>query len=555
MEASPAKVIQYFNGEKQNLIPLFQRPYTWKKSNWQTLWDDVMVQYDLADTSTHFMGAIVSLPARSVPVGVSKYLIIDGQQRLTTVSLLLCALRDCLDANSSARIQEVYLMNKFRDPEDTPKFVPTQADRDVYRSIAIDRAPLENGSLMVQAYNFFRNQLQTGSDPNGDTVSPSKVLTTLEHALQVVMINLGDSDDPYLIFESLNFKGEPLNQADLVRNYVLMRFRHSVSSGGEQERVYLKYWRPLEEQLGENLPEFLRHYAMKDGDNIKQGGIYAATKAHLKNMDSSEKVEAEVKRMQCFGFFYAKLLKPALEPNERVCRRLAHIQELEVTTSYPLLLRLLGARSEDKLSDAELERCLGLMESFVVRRAVCNVPTNALNKLFLQWTREFPEKNHDTWLYLLMSVGRGGRRFPTDAEFGEAFKNQPQYGRGTTRFVLCQLEECFEHKEPVDLTTATIEHVLPQTLTDEWKTELGDKPDEKHFQLVDTFGNLTLTGYNPELGNIPFSAKKEKFKNTHIELNRWILEQSRWGESEIALRASALLDTAKAIWAGPIAAT
>src|ERR1039457_1066325 len=126
MEASPAKVIQYFNGEKQNLIPLFQRPYTWKTTNWQTLWDDVIVQYDAGDNSSHFMGAIVSVPARSVPVGVSKYLIIDGQQRLTPVSLLLCALRDCLDANTAARIQEVYLMNRFREPEDTPKSARTK---------------------------------------------------------------------------------------------------------------------------------------------------------------------------------------------------------------------------------------------------------------------------------------------------------------------------------------------------------------------------------------------------------------------------------------------
>ncbi|HEY5504598.1 MAG TPA: DUF262 domain-containing protein, partial [Sedimentisphaerales bacterium] len=384
MEASPAKVIQYFNGEKQNLIPLFQRPYTWKESNWQTLWDDVLVQYDADDSSTHFMGAIVSVPARSVPVGVSKYLIIDGQQRLTTVSLLLCAMRDCLDANSAARIQEVYLTNRHRDADDTPKFVPTQADRATYTAIAISRVIPNHDGLMVQAYNFFKDKLLYSTDLNGDPISPAKVLTTLEHSLQVVMINLGDSDDPYLIFESLNFKGEPLNQADLVRNYVLMRFRHSITAGGEQERVYLNHWRPMEDELGGNLPEFLRHYAMKEGDNIKQGGIYAATKAHLKNMDSSEKVENEVKRMQTYASLYAKFISPSLEANPQVQRCLCHISELDVTTSYPLLLRLMGARSEGEMTDDDLVKCLDLVESFVVRRAVCNVATNALNKLFLQ---------------------------------------------------------------------------------------------------------------------------------------------------------------------------
>lgn len=161
MEASPARVIQYFNGEKQNLIPLFQRPYTWADNNWQTLWDDLMVQYEEGETGTHFMGAIVSVPARSTPVGVSKYLIIDGQQRLTTVSILLCALRDGLDSNSASRIQEVYLTNRFRDLEDTLKFVPTQADRDVYRAMVLDRQIPENNKdvRMAAAYHFFKNQV------------------------------------------------------------------------------------------------------------------------------------------------------------------------------------------------------------------------------------------------------------------------------------------------------------------------------------------------------------------------------------------------------------
>ncbi|MGD0816146.1 MAG: DUF262 domain-containing protein [Verrucomicrobiota bacterium] len=554
MEASPAKVIQYFNGEKQNLIPLFQRPYTWKKANWQTLWDDVMVQYDAGDSSTHFMGAIVSVPARSVPVGVSKFLIIDGQQRLTTVALLLCALRDSLDANSAARIQEVYLTNKFREPEDTPKFVPTQADREIYFAIAISKVIPENDCLILQAYHFFKQELCTGYDLNGETVLPAKVLTTLEHALQVVMINLDDSDDPYLIFESLNFKGEPLNQADLVRNYVLMRFRHSISVGGEQERVYLSCWRPMENQLGENLPEFLRHYAMKDGDDINRGGIYAAIKARLKNMNLPQEVEAEVQHMHRFGRFYAMILQPELETKPTVRARLENIKELRVTTSYPLLLRLFDARETGTIDDAEVERFLGLVESFVVRRAVCGVPTNSLNKLFLQWAKNFPTSDHANWLQTSMSSGGGGRRFPNDTEFADAFKNQPQYGRGATRFILCRLERSFMHKEPVDLATATIEHVMPQTLTPEWEIELDVSPkdaQEVHQRLLHTIGNLTLTGYNPELGNISFSEKKLKLANTHIEMNRWILGREKWRGLEIVVRAGELLRIANEIWAGP----
>lgn len=555
MEASPAQVIQYFNGEKQNLIPLFQRPYSWRLPNWKTLWDDVLVQYDSDDKSAHFMGTIVSVPARSVPVGVSKYLIIDGQQRLTTVSILLAALRDTLDKNSSNRIQEVYLTNRFRDPEDTLKFVPTQIDRDRYRAMILDRVISDDQSLMSEAYAYFRNQLLRGIDPNGDPIDCAKVLTTVERALQVVMINLGDDDDPYLIFESLNFKGEPLTQADLVRNYILMRFRHSMSVGGEQERIYTKYWAPMEQRLGENITEFLRHYAMKGGDNVYQRGIYAATKALLKGMSEPAEVEVELVQMTNFSVIYASILDPSLEQNPSIRKRLTSLKILDVGTSYPLLLRLFEARHFGKIGIDNLEKCLELIESFVVRRAVCVVPTNALNKLFLQWARQFPQENHVDWLHSSMSAGAGGRRFPNDAEFGENFRKFAQYGRGYTRYILLRLEEAFGHKERVDLTNATIEHLMPQTMTPEWEDEVGLQADAVHARLKDTFGNLSLTGYNTELGNLPFREKKAKLANTHIELNRFVLEQERWDEGAITRRAEAMFATAISLWFGPVAET
>jgi hypothetical protein len=322
------------------------------------------------------------------------------------------------------------------------------------------------------------------------------------------MINLDDADDPYLIFESLNFKGEPLTQADLVRNYLLMRFRHSISTGGEQEQVYSKYWKPLETTLQSNLTEFLRHYTMKDGDDIKQGGIYAAIKAKLKSLDAPEEVEVEVQDIQKFGEFYAKFLLLVQEEEASIRSRLENIKELKVTTSYPLLLRLFNARQTGQLDDTELEKCLGLVESFIVRRVVCGVPTNPLNKLFVQWARNFPDKNHVQWLHDSLASGGANRRFPKDAEFAGAFLNQSQYGRGTTRFILCRLEKSFNHKETVDLSTATIEHVLPQTLNQAWKDELGSEPEKVHATLVDTFGNLTPNWIQLRVGK-PFILRQE----------------------------------------------
>jgi hypothetical protein len=348
------------------------------------------------------------------------------------------------EAIDADRIQEVYLTNRYRDPEDTLKLVPTQADRERYRSIVLDRAVPNDESLMSDSYRFFAQQLTKGYDYDGNPIDIQKVLRTLEHALQAVMINLGDSDDPYLIFESLNFKGEPLTQSDLVRNYLLMRFRHSISMGGEQERVYNQYWRPMEENLSDSLPNFLRHYAMRAGDNIYLGGIYRATKDQFAQLETPDEVEVEIVSMCDFASHYACILHPELESSSIIKKRLLRLRELEVTTSYPLLLRLFDARRTERLTNDELEKCIGLIESFIVRRAVCGVPTNALNKLFLQWARNFPSDGFEAWLHKAMSGGDGGRRFPADPEFTEAFKNQPQYGRGSTRFILCQLEESLE---------------------------------------------------------------------------------------------------------------
>lgn len=549
MEASPARVIQYFNGEKQNLIPLFQRPYTWNKEKWETLWNDLLIQYEEGDTGRHFMGAIVSLPARSTPVGVNKYLIIDGQQRLTTVSLLLCALRDSLDTNSAARIQEVYLTNRYREPEDTLKFVPTQADRDVYRSIVERKISNNNAeSRMVSAYEFFKEKIQNSVDSNDGKILPSRVLTTLEQCLQVVMINLGDDDDPYLIFESLNFKGEPLTQADLVRNYLLMQFRHSVTAGGDQERIHQEFWVPLERLLQTSLAEFLRHYVMKDGEDIKQGGVYVALKTKLKELTSSNSVEIEIKSLKEFGEIYFKFLSPSHEDNKAISKRLSSLKEIKVATSYPLLLRIFEARNKSEMDSIELENCLKYIESFVVRRAICGIPSNILNQLFLYLAKNFPKEKQVDWLANALRSFNGTRRFPSDSEFFLAIENQAQYGRGSTKFILCRLEESFEHKEVVNLSTTTIEHIMPQTLTEEWKNELGERHTHIHNTFVGTLGNLTLTAYNSELSNSLFPQKKLLLMNTHIELNRWIVQQDVWREEQLKERSKILSNIAAEIW-------
>jgi len=223
MEATPTQIINYFSGFKQNLVPLFQRPYTWGERHWRTLWEDVLAFYGSgsSDTkSTHFMGAVVTMPARSVPVGVSKFLLIDGQQRLTTITILLCAIRDTLggeDQVPKRRIQNHYLTNDGYEGLDFFKLLPTQGDRASYAPLVQHSGAELPDSQFKKSYEFYRRRLRDRDD-DGNALDARRMLEILESRLMVVMINLSDNDDPYLIFESLNFKGSPLEQADLVRN-------------------------------------------------------------------------------------------------------------------------------------------------------------------------------------------------------------------------------------------------------------------------------------------------------------------------------------------------
>lgn len=552
MEAAPVHIIQYFDGSKQGIIPLFQRAYSWDAKDWGTFWNDLMAQYDEEDRSSHFMGAIVTVPVKSVPVGVGKHLVIDGQQRLTTLSLLLAAIRDQATASDDGVTEGIIgdlLVNRHYQSPDDLKLVPTQVDRAAYNAVVYrrDLVPYEESGV-VQSYRFFMKKL-AGADDDGQPVLASTTLQAIQQSLQVVMINLGESDDPYLIFESLNHKGKPLNQADLVRNYVLMRFQHSTTAGGEQEVAYEELWRPMEAYLGQSMPEFLRHYGMRHGRNVRKGDIYTAAKAEFEKAKDVESVRTLLGDMKQAAAGYEKFIKPDEESNDRIAKRLTGIQVLDSTVFYPLLLRLYRRWRCDALATDDFVHGLDILESFYVRRLVCGVPTNALNKMTLELCLNLPDEAPQIWLRDKLVQGSSGRRWPTDEEFEEALITQRLYPRRRiARYMLIALEEAYEHKETVDPSTATMEHIMPQTLSESWKERLGVDYLSTHEKWLDTLGNLTLTGYNPELGNLPFEDKKHKLQNTHFELSRDILQSPEWGATEIEARGRKLATSALARW-------
>jgi uncharacterized protein with ParB-like and HNH nuclease domain len=550
MEATPTQIINYFSGFKQYVVPLFQRPYTWGERQWKTLWEDVISFYDAASSdtkSTHFLGAVVSMPARSVPVGVNKFLVIDGQQRLTTIALLLCAIRDELGSSEAAprrRIQQFYLTNDGFEGLDFFKLLPTQGDRPAFSSLISGSGRVQE-SQFRKAYDFFRRRLRD-RDNNDKPIAPGRLLEIVESRLMVVMINLSDSDDPYLIFESLNFKGSPLEQADLVRNYFLMRF-----SVNEQQSVYDDLWLPMQNRLGPSLTEFMRHFLGSEGEEVRKGDVYAAIKRLVADSEAPA-VRLLMMRMERLSQLYSRIATLAPEPNEDLSRYFVRFRRLDFGTAYPLLLSLYEDYSDGQFGISDFLESLRILDSYIVRRMVVGVPSNSLAGVFISLCKNRPvSETPEAWLSATLAREGKNRRWPTDAEFSDRWIKAPLYGSRACQVILECLEESSGHHETVSYAEASIEHVVPQTLTPEWEEVLGPSAANIQAEWLHTIGNLTVTGYNPELGNKSYAEKRVIFGLSHFELNRYFNAFATWGANEIRGRAETLLSVARHLWPRP----
>ena len=551
MEATPTLVINYYSGFKQNVVPLFQRSYTWSEKQWRTLWEDVMVFYavdDANDKATHFMGAVVTMPARSVPVGVSKFLIIDGQQRLTTISILMCAVRDMLPTEQQGarrRIQQFYLTNDGSEGVEYFKLLPTQGDRASYASLIHDSGAPIAESQFKKSYDYFRRRLR-GEGDDGEKIEPKRILDIIEKRLMVVMINLSETDDPYLIFESLNFKGSPLEQSDLVRNYFLMRF-----SVTDQQGVYDGLWLPMQNRLGQNLTEFMRHLLGAEGEEVRKGDVYTAVRRLVTDSDSAS-VRILMTRMERLSALYSRLSGVAAEANSELHQYFDHFRRLDFGSVYPLLLALYEDYEDGQFALSEFVASMGILFSFILRRMVVGVPSNSLSGLFVALCKAKPvTETPSAWLSNALAREKKNRRWPTDAEFEERWVHSGVYGSRVCQVTLECLEQSYGHHEIVGFAESSIEHIMPQTLTPEWYEMLGADAADVHTEWLHTIGNLTLTGYNPELSNRSYSEKRTMFALSHFELNRHFGDHESWNVSDIAARARGLFKIAVQLWPRP----
>lgn len=539
MNAKETKIQPFIEGTKQFIVPLFQRPYSWERKHWQALWDDLMDLYEEEQPRNHFMGSVVTMPAVSVPEGVTKYVLIDGQQRITTVLILLALIRDnarTLPGTLADQIENLLLLNQYQEGNEKFKLLPTQVDRDAFTRI-IGGEVVTQENHVTRAYRFFDRELRAA-----DGLKLEKLRGIIIRNLVLVSIVLDTDDNPHLIFESLNAKGRALTQADLIRNYFFMRMHVD-----QQETMYQTYWAPLQDKLGEDLTECIRHFLMKDGAIVKQGEVFFTLKQRADRM-SQEGIVQYLKELVQYAGYYERMLHPEREPNANVRRAMDRLNRTEVTTAYPFLLNVYDDFVKSRMSESDTVEILEMLENFVLRRFVCGVPTNTLNKMFPPLYSQ--AKQHGNLVAGVRAV-LATKNYPRDTEFRERLSTVRLYGgdRGVKgRLILERLEASFGHRETVDGSTLTIEHVMPQTLTEWWKAHLGEDWEEVHGRWLDTIGNLTLSGYNPQLSNADFSTKREILRESHVELNKHFEAVTEWNETAIRKRGEELASRALQVW-------
>jgi alkylated DNA nucleotide flippase Atl1 len=555
-------LINLVEGERQFQVPLYQRTYTWIERNLEQLWSDIVDQALLAEEGrdgTHFLGSIVLAPSPLNEAAFTRLLVIDGQQRLTTLLIALIAVRDHMaasDPRQRERIDELYLVNKWRSGTgDYLKLLPTQTDRPSFDALV--RGTHDGGNDKIyETYRFFAARLQSLGEDTAD-VAISSIERTITSRLAMVSITSDHGDNVHRIFESINNTGARLSQADLMRNHVFMRLPTRA------EHVYQTYWIPLQESMSnEDLERLLWLQLVLDGDaRVSQEGLYDAQQRQFEKNGDEAAVEAYVAKLLRRSRSWLRIIDPSKEPGP-VGESLRRLKTWQAVATDPITLMLLDAHADKTISDQELQRGLDLVESYLVRRMICQLPTNSLGRIFQAIPSQLPAKvGLVDGIHQVLSDRK--RDWPTDSELSEAVHTLPFYlrGRGAQRrLVLQRLEEALGHREHIDFARSnlTIEHILPQSPDAKWlavlsaETKESETPSDLHQRLVNTLGNLTLTAYNAELSNDFFDRKRQLLGTSNLETNRRIAELERWGAAEIAARADELAKRAIALWPAPL---
>lgn len=560
MKATEAKLLGFLKKSPQFVIPIYQRTYSWAEEECRQLWDDVVRTGSDDRISAHFVGSIVYVESDEYQVSnQSPLLVIDGQQRLTTLTLIIAALARAVgDAEpiedfSAAKLRGYYLLNPLESDERRYKLILTQTDRSSLIAIVGETELPSEGSVRIQ-HNYERFE-EWIAERSGDLAAVCKGLAKLI----VVDIALSrGKDNAQLIFESMNSTGRELSQADLIRNFILMGLEPD-----PQTELYERYWRRMEVDFGQeaystHFDGFMRDYlTMKTHEipNVKK--VYEAFKGYARSPDVEPKgVEALVAELRRFAGHYCAIALRG-EPDAELRLAFHDLRELRVDVAYPFVLELYDDYKSGMLSQSELLAAVRLTEAYVFRRAICAIPTNSLNKTFATFRNALKKDRYVESIKAHLLLMPSYRRFPSDDEFRRALETRDLYKFPRRSYWLRRLEN-YGRRERVPVDEYTIEHILPQNenLSQVWRTALG--PDWQRVQRtwLHTLGNLTLTAYNSEYSDLTFPEKRDMpekgFKSSPLMLNAGLGQLDQWNEEAINVRAQRLSRAALDVWARPV---
>ena len=559
MEAKPVKFLNFLRTATQFEVPIYQRTYSWRLREYEQLWNDVMRSGRDDSVDAHFMGAVVYIQSGLYQVADNKsLLVIDGQQRLTTVMLLLEALARALgdaepvDGFSASKITNRYLLDPDESGDKRFKLLLTETDRASLLAL-VQRWdwPPKHSVLLKQSFDYFTTQIdQLGAD-----------VTTLCKGLdKLVVVDIAldrTKDNPQLIFESMNSTGRALSQADLIRNFVLMGLEVN-----DQTDLYQRYWRTMEISFGQEgyasyFDRFMRHYlTCRTGGIPREREVYDAFKEYARTFGTGRNgAEALLSDVQRFASYYSAMAL-GKETDGALSSAFRDLHELRVDVAYPLLLQMYWDYDEGRLPHDDFVAAVRLVESYVFRRAVCSIPTNSLNKTFATIGAGLDKACYLESLERELMGFRSYRRFPRDEEFIKDLKVRDLYNFPRRSYWLRRIEND-DRKEYVPVDDYTIEHIMPQNrkLSEEWQKDLGPDWERVQRNWLHTLGNLTLTGYNPEYSDHSFAVKRDMeggLRQSPLRLNDGLRTLAKWNEEEILKRAERLAAFTAEVWSAPV---
>jgi uncharacterized protein with ParB-like and HNH nuclease domain len=545
MKPSIQTLGQILYSPSQYVIPVFQRNYRWEAPQWAKLWDSLTEIQSPDKRGNHFMGFLVFVPGLPQPGQHTTFHLIDGQQRLTTSSILLVAIRNVArqmgQSDLADEIHQYYLVHPLKKGEHHYRLLPKERDHDSYLSLVTGDG--QATGRMADALAYFEEQLS-----NFVVDAPERLRLVFDTACQrfEFMCATLEAENAYNIFKSLNSTGVPLGASDLIRNFVFMHV-----APDEQDDFDRILWEPLEDRFArtdgtldeERFSRFFRDYLMSGGRYVPPKDTFASFESRYEATGFSPKALAGA--LTASVRYYAVLSGQEADESEQVTRALAGLNVLESSTTYPLLLALFDKRATGTIDFSQLSECTEMLRGFILRRFVCGESSRGYGQMLVRaLAKDEGDPLKTLEAYLL------DRGWPDDHTFETTFVEFPLYQRGYTREVLETLERARGHKEPADLQAAQVEHVMPQTLNQAWVEALGDDAEQIHTDWLHRPGNLTLSAYNLPLWNHPFKTKREHYAQSNVVITRELADYERWTDEEIRERGRRLAQEAARIWIG-----